>query len=54
MVFLNVLLIIVNKSGFIYEFRYVKDFKKFNVVGFIVEDIDCLMESIKVNIKKFI
>lgn len=51
MAFLNVLLTIVNKSGFIHELRYVKDFRKSSAAGFIFEDIVFLMESIKVNTK---
>lgn len=52
MAFLNVLLTIVNKSGFIHEFRYVKDLRKSSAAGFIFEDMDLLKESIKVNTKK--
>ena len=48
MAFLNVLLTIVNKSGFIHELRYVRDFRKSSTAGFIVVDMDFLEESNKV------
>lgn len=51
MAFLKVLLTIVNKSGFIHEFRYVRDLRKSRTAGFIVEEVDLLVDRIRVNTK---